>query len=140
MREYSQIGSSPDRWGTTMSAVVYELMKQPDTRERVLALVRGLVDAEVADLEFAEARVDALQPEDHDGVVICGRDAQVICGRDVQGRTALRRLVDPDRYVEVAGGGAIGTAITRGTLSRWRPAVNERSWSRPHPQAAGTPR
>jgi hypothetical protein len=213
MREYSQIGSSPDRWGTTMSAVVYELMKQPDTRERLLALVRGLVDAEVADLKFAEARVDdrpvdvmvavqeraqagdflaqarvmsdgtlrylaivstllhlarrpaeptttnlagwtlvveeienglfptqasrildllreeatrretrllttthspalldALRPEDHDGVVICGRDAQ--------GRTTLRRLVDHDRYVEVAGGGAIGTAITRGTLSR----------------------
>lgn len=212
MRDYAQIGSVPDRLGTNTSAVVYDLLKDPGTSDRLLDLVRGLVGTNVEELTFAKASIegrdvdvmvaiterapdgqflsqarvmsdgtlrylaivstllqlarvppgssivpagrptfvveeienglfptqasrildllrdeatahrtnllatthspallDALRPEDHEGVVICARDAS--------GYTVLKRLVDHPRYVQIAGGGRVGSAVAHGQLS-----------------------
>lgn len=212
MREYARIDTPPHRLGTTVSALVYRLRKDPDAWSRLLELVRGLVEVEVADITFSEGRLpgqgpadvmvalvertgsrevtiparlmsdgtlrylaivssllelgldttdadaaddtgrslvveeienslfpsqgaqvldllrgeaeargvdmvatthspallDALKPDDHDGVVICDRDDE--------GHTRMQRLVDHPRYVQIAGGGAVGREITRGGL------------------------
>lgn len=219
MRDYTRIGSAPDRSGSTLSALVYRLQEDSDAWERLTELVRALVETEVIDITFSEGRLpdnrlvdvmvalveragkreftaparlmsdgtlrylaivaslldlptersertavaealgpvgrtsrtlvleeienglfpsqaarvldllrsearardirlvatthspallDALRPEDHAGVIICDR------GRD--GRSTLRRLVDHERYVEIAGSGAVGRAVTQGML------------------------
>lgn len=211
MRDYAQIGGVPDRLGANTSAVVYDLLKDAATGDRLLDLVRGLVGADVVDLSFAKASIegrdvdvmvalterapggeflsqarvmsdgtlrylaivstllqlarvqpgsavlpagrptfvveeienglfptqasrildllrdeakahrtnllatthspallDALHPEDHEGVVICARDSS--------GYTVLQRLVEHPRYVEIAGGGRVGSAVAKGQL------------------------
>lgn len=219
MRDYTRIGSAPDRSGSTLSALVYGLQEDRDAWERLTELVRALVETEVIDITFSEGRLpdnrlvdvmvalvkragdreftaparlmsdgtlrylaivaslldlptergdrvavaealgpvrrssrtlvleeienglfpsqaarvldllrsearardirlvatthspallDALRPEDHAGVIICDR------GKD--GRSTLRRLVDHERYVEIAGSGAVGRAVTQGML------------------------
>lgn len=49
----------------------------------------------------------ALPPEDHEGVVLCDRDADT-------GLSRLRRLVDVPAYTRAMAAGSLGDAITRG--------------------------
>lgn len=211
MRQYVRIGSPPDRLGSTVSALAYELRENADAWERLNELLSGLVETQLKGITFSEGRLpdtrlvdvmvalterageheyvspatvmsdgtlrylaivssmlslstekstllnpasrtlvveeienglfpsqadqvlallkgeareqnvrliatthspallDALQPEDHQGVVICDRGAD--------GWSRLRELRSHPRYVDLAGGGAVGREITRGTLA-----------------------
>lgn len=215
MREYVRIGSSPNRSGSTLSALAYELRDDANSWARLSDLVGSLVETDLQDITFSEGRLpddrlvdvmvalveragdeqftaparvmsdgtlrylaivasllslrreqpsatipvrralvveeienglfpsqgarvlellrnearaqdvrliatthspallDALEPADHAGVVICDR------GED--GWSRLRRLVDHPQYVEAAGGGALGRAVTRGILEELPP-------------------
>lgn len=221
MREYVRIGSPPNRAGSSLSALVYALREQPQSWDRLLDLVRGLVESSVDEITFLEGRLpdsrlvdvmvalleragdrefaasarlmsdgtlrymaivasllylrrpqagttrtpgrttlvveeienglfpsqgarvldllrdearasdisliatthspallDALRPEDHAGVVICDRSDN--------GYSTLRRLTEHPRYIELAGGGTVGRAVTKGLLDMS---------SRPNPQS-----
>lgn len=211
MREYVRIGSPPNRSGSTLSALVYQLRQDRAAWDRLIDLVRGLVESEVVDITFSEGRLpenrlvdvmvaleeragstrftaparlisdgtlrymaivssllslrsdrspdgrlagrrtlvveeienglfpsqasrvldllraearaedirlvatthspallDALRPEDHAGVIICDRNSD--------GLSELTSLVDHPRYVEIAGAGAVGRAVSKGML------------------------
>ena len=60
------------------------------------------------------AMLDALSGDDHDGVIVCSRDAH--------GWTRATRLTDFPDYFEVIGGGPLGTAAIR---DRLRPQEHE---------------
>ncbi|MGE0789179.1 MAG: AAA family ATPase [Sandaracinaceae bacterium] len=205
MREYVRIGSTPDRSGSKLSAIIRSLQDDPHAWSRLTELVRSLVGSNV-EVTFAEAKLpderivdvmvalretlgdrefttdarlmsdgtlrylsivasllhlrasqtgrtlvveeienglfpsqasgvlnllreeasdqgvrllatthspallDALRPADHAGVVICERR--------VDGLSHLSPLTAHPRYVEIAGSGAIGQAVTRGELGR----------------------
>jgi hypothetical protein len=57
MREYVRIGSPPDRSGSSVSALVYELRRHPDAWERLVSLIGDLVEPEVEEISFAEGRL-----------------------------------------------------------------------------------
>ena len=216
MREYVRIGSAPNRAGSTVSAMVYELRENTDAWRRLSELVAGLVETQLQEITFSEGRLpdqrlvdvmvalvekagsheftaparvmsdgtlrylsivasllslreeqpstitpvrrtlvveeienglfpsqaarvldllrtearaqdvrlvatthspallDALQPEDHAGVAICDRTED--------GWSRLRALVKHPNYVEVAGGGAVGSAVTAGLLEESPPS------------------
>ena len=83
----------------------------PSQGARVMELLR--TEARAQDIRLmatthSPALLDALEPSDHKGVYVCDR------GPD--GWSRLTRLIDHPRYVEIAGGGAIGQAVTRGLL------------------------
>lgn len=83
----------------------------PSQGTRVMDLLR--TEARAQDIRLvatthSPALLDALEPSDHRGVVICDR-------RD-DGWSKLTSLVDHPRYVEIAGSGAVGQSVTRGLL------------------------
>ncbi len=85
----------------------------PSQAARVLDLLRSEAHAQEVSLvatTHSPAMLDALRPEDHAGVVICDRDDD--------GWSSLRQLTLLPNYVEVAAGGAVGRAVTRGLLDR----------------------
>lgn len=85
----------------------------PSQAARVLDLLRSEALAQEVRLvatTHSPAMLDALRPEDHRGVVICDRGAD--------GWSRLRPLTSLPNYVEVAGGGAVGRAVTKGLLER----------------------
>lgn len=85
----------------------------PSQASRVLDLLRDEATDQGVQLvatTHSPALLDALRPADHAGVVICDR------GPD--GLSQLRRLTEHPRYVEIAGAGAIGRAVTQGELER----------------------
>ena len=89
----------------------------PSQAARVLDLLRTEAraqDVRLVATTHSPALLDALQPEDHSGVIICDRTKD--------GWSRLRRLIDHPQYVEVAGSGAVGRAVTRGLLEE--PAVS----------------
>jgi len=83
----------------------------PSQGADILALLRAEAQTHGAQLvatTHSPALLDALEPQDHEGVVICDRSPA--------GHTRMQRLVDHPRYVELAGGGTIGREVARGTL------------------------
>lgn len=101
--------------GSRRTLVVEEIENGlfPSQAARVLDLLRS--EAQQQDLRLlatthSPALLDAVRPEDHAGVMVCERTPE--------GQTQLRRLVDHPRYVEIAGGGAVGRAISAGELER----------------------
>jgi predicted ATPase len=210
MRQYSRIGSLPDRSGSTVSAMAYALRSDKAAWERLSQLLAGLLETDLKEITFSEGRLpedrlvdvmvalveqagshtftaparvmsdgtlrylaivasllslsseqptpaisvrrtlvveeienglfpsqaagvldllraeahaqdvrliatthspallDALGTEDHAGVIICDRASD--------GWSRLQRLVDHPRYVDVAGGGSVGRAVTEGML------------------------
>jgi energy-coupling factor transporter ATP-binding protein EcfA2 len=84
----------------------------PSQASRVLDLLRAEArqhDVRLLATTHSPALLDAVRPEDHAGVVVCDRQPN--------GFSGLTRLIDLPRYVEIAGGGAVGQAITRGELA-----------------------
>ncbi|MBI2710302.1 MAG: AAA family ATPase [Actinobacteria bacterium] len=77
MREYVRIGSPPDRSGSSTSAVVYRLRENASTWDRLVKLVRGLVEAEVVDVTFSEAKL----PDDRLIDVMVALEEQAGSGR-----------------------------------------------------------
>lgn len=57
MRDYTRLGTAPDRSGSSLSAQLHALQSDPEAWERLRSLVRGLVGANVVDLSFAEGRL-----------------------------------------------------------------------------------
>lgn len=57
MREYVRIGSPPDRSGSSVSALVYELRRHPDAWDRLVSLIQDLVESDVEEVSFAEGRL-----------------------------------------------------------------------------------
>jgi AAA domain, putative AbiEii toxin, Type IV TA system/AAA domain len=82
----------------TQAAAVLELLRQEAVESGVTLIAST----------HSPALLDALRPEDHPGVLVCGRD-------DKQ-RSYLTRLVDHANYLDVAGGGKVGTSVARGRL------------------------
>ena len=85
----------------------------PDQAERVLQLLREEARQEGVTLiatTHSPALLDAVNPSDHEGIVICERDEQ--------GRGTLSTLVDHPRYLELVQNGHLGQALTRGELSK----------------------
>jgi predicted ATPase len=88
----------------------------PDQAAEVLDLLRSEAHAQGVRLvatTHSPALLDALKPEDHAGVIVCDRDDD--------GWSRLRRLIKHPRYVDLAGGGAIGRAVTEGQLQLEEP-------------------
>lgn len=88
----------------------------PSQGARVLELLRNEARAQGVRLiatTHSPALLDALEPADHAGVMICDRGAD--------GWSRLRRLVDHPQYVEAAGGGTLGRAVTQGILEELPP-------------------
>jgi predicted ATPase len=88
----------------------------PSQAAGVLDLLRSEAHAQGVRLvatTHSPALLDALKPEDHAGVVVCDRNAD--------GWSQLRRLIDHPRYVDLAGGAAIGRAVTEGQLQLGQP-------------------
>ena len=46
----------------------------------------------------------------------------MLCDRDPDGYSRLRTLTEHPRYLELAGGGAVGRAVTAGELSKREPS------------------
>ncbi|WP_139977757.1 AAA family ATPase [Nocardioides litoris] len=89
----------------------------PSQGAQVLELLRNEAsthDVTLLATTHSPALLDAMEPADHRGVVICERDNS--------GRSQLRRLVDHPRYVELVSGAGVGQALTRGKL---RPEPNK---------------
>jgi predicted ATPase len=85
----------------------------PSQARRVLDLLREEASEQGVRLlatTHSPALLDALHPEDHASVILCDRQKD--------GLSRLQRLTDHPRYVEIAGAGAVGRAITRGELER----------------------
>lgn len=83
----------------------------PSQAARVLQLLRTesrSQDVRLVATTHSPALLDALEPDDHAGVVICDRTKD--------GWSRLRTLVEHPRYLEVAGAGAIGRSVTGGLL------------------------
>lgn len=83
----------------------------PSQGAQVLDLLRNEASAHDVTLlatTHSPALLDAMEPADHRGVVICERDKT--------GRSELRSLVDHPRYVELVSGAGVGQALTRGKL------------------------
>jgi len=83
----------------------------PSQGARVLDLLRAEAleqDVRLVATTHSPALLDALRPEDHEGVAICDRSDD--------GWSRLRALVSHPNYLEVAGGGAVGRAVTKGLL------------------------
>jgi predicted ATPase len=83
----------------------------PSQGARVLDLLRSEAqeqDVRLVATTHSPALLDALRPEDHSGVIVCDRTAD--------GLSRLRPLVDLPNYVEIAGGGFVGRAVTKGLL------------------------
>lgn len=57
MRDYARIGTAPERTGASLSAISYALRNDPASWERLLELVRGLVETDVSQLTFSEGRL-----------------------------------------------------------------------------------
>jgi len=90
----------------------------PSQAARVLDLLRTEAraqDVRLVATTHSPALLDALEPEDHSGVIICDRTAD--------GWSRLRKLIDHPQYVEVAGSGAVGRAVTRGLLEQPTPVA-----------------
>lgn len=58
MREYSRVGTAPDRSGASLSAQMFELRKDEDAWDRLTELVKGMVGANVEKIDFATGRVN----------------------------------------------------------------------------------
>jgi predicted ATPase len=83
----------------------------PSQGARVLDLLRDEARSHGISLiatTHSPALLDALRPEDHTGVMVCDRSAD--------GFSSLRRLTDHPRYIEIAGSGTVGRAVTHGLL------------------------
>ena len=92
----------------------------PSQGARVLDLLRNEAreqDVRLVATTHSPALLDALKPEDHAGVTICDRTEH--------GWSRMRPLVSHPNYVELAGGGAVGRAVTRGVLDQ-EPANGDR--------------
>lgn len=87
----------------TQAAAVLELLRE-EAVENGVTLVAST---------HSPALLDALRPDDHPGVIICGRDGMF--------RSYLTRLVDHPNYIRLAGGAAVGTAVARGELEAVTP-------------------
>lgn len=88
----------------------------PSQGERVMELLRSQAraqDIRLVATTHSPALLDALEPSDHRGVIVCDRSDR--------GWSRLRALTDHPRYVEIAGGGAVGRSVTRGLLSTLPP-------------------
>jgi predicted ATPase len=88
----------------------------PSQAERVLNLLRresSETGTRLVATTHSPALLDALRPEDHEGVVICDRSAG--------GWSSLTPLVEHPRYVELAAAGQVGRAVTRGVLESREP-------------------
>lgn len=55
MRIYSRIGALPNRHGTSTSALIWELRRDPGAWEQVNALLEGLVGSRLVQVDFVEA-------------------------------------------------------------------------------------
>lgn len=89
----------------------------PDQAARVLQLLREEARQDGVTLiasTHSPALLDAVNPDDHEGIVICERDEQ--------GRGALTSLINHPRYVELVQNGHLGQALTRGELEKRQPS------------------
>lgn len=77
---------------------ILELLKQEAAKDGITLIVTT----------HSPAMLDALQSEDHEGVTIVERNSS--------GHSALARLVEHDRYVEIARSGKIGQSLSNGRL------------------------
>lgn len=82
----------------TQASRILDLLRTEATESRTTLLATT----------HSPALLDALRPEDHDGVVICHR------ARD--GHTVLTPLTEHENYVALAGGGKVGSAVAEGSL------------------------
>lgn len=82
----------------TQAAAVLELLREEAVESGVTLIAST----------HSPALLDALRPEDHPGVLVCSRDHQQ--------HSYLTRLVDHRNYLDVAGGGQVGTSVARGRL------------------------
>lgn len=108
-------------FGTTLVVEEIENGLFPSQARRVLDLLREEASEQGVRLlatTHSPALLDALHPADHASVILCDRQPD--------GLSRLQRLTDHPRYVEIAGAGAVGRAITRGELER-EPAPRARS-------------
>lgn len=85
----------------SQAARIVQLIREESTRRRVRTLVTT----------HSPAILTALEPEDHEGVVVCDRDAST-------GDSRLRRLVDLPSYPTAMAAGSLGEAVTRQRLEQ----------------------
>jgi hypothetical protein len=83
----------------TMAAQVVELVKQESARRRIKTVVTT----------HSPALLDALEGEDHPGVIVFDRDDA--------GWSRARRLVDLPGYPELIAAGGLGAGIVGGGLA-----------------------
>lgn len=57
MREYVRIGSQPDRYGSTTSALVYEMRSNRESWKRLNELTSALVETKLHEITFLEGRL-----------------------------------------------------------------------------------
>lgn len=96
----------------------------PSQGARVLDLLRSEAkdqDVRLVATTHSPALLDALRPEDHAGVIVCDRTSD--------GLSRLRPLVKLPNYVEIAGGGLVGRAVTKGLLELPANGASRRSFS-----------
>lgn len=122
LRSDQPLGAIPVRRTLVVEEIENGLF--PSQGARVLDLLRS--EAEDQDVRLvatthSPALLDALRPEDHAGVTICDRTDD--------GWSRLRPLVSHPNYVELAGGGAVGRAVTKGLLERQVRGDRPRSFS-----------
>lgn len=122
LRSDQPIGALPVRRTLVVEEIENGLF--PSQGARVLDLLRSEAkdqDVRLVATTHSPALLDALRPEDHSGVTICDRTDD--------GWSRLRPLVTHPNYVELAGGGAVGRAVTKGLLERPIRGEQQRSFS-----------
>lgn len=88
------------------AAAVLNLLRQ-ETQERGVNLVATT---------HSPALLDALTPDDHEGVLVCTRSAET-------GLSSLTPLTSHPNYLQVAAGGHVGTAVGGGELEFMPPST-----------------
>ncbi len=109
LRSDQPVGALPVRRTLVVEEIENGLF--PNQGARVLDLLRSEAmdqDVRLVATTHSPALLDALRPKDHSGVTICDRTKD--------GWSRLRPLVSHPNYVELAGGGAVGRAVTKGLL------------------------
>ncbi|MGW9182733.1 AAA family ATPase [Agromyces sp. NPDC055661] len=100
---------------STRTLVVEEIENglYPSQAAGVLQLLKSEADERAVTLvvtTHSPALLDALTPDDHGGVVVCGRSED--------GHSTLTPLTDHANYLRLAGSGRLGSALMQGELTR----------------------